>query len=184
MAGGLKTAVIALAALAVAGGGAFLALTAPQRLDDAEITGLSGDAERGAQVFAIGGCASCHSAPGAEAEAEGPPVLAGGARFVTPFGTFYAPNISPGPQGIGGWSVADLANAMMRGVSPGGAHYYPAFPYTSYARMELQDIADLKAWMDTLRRQTRRIRRMSFPSRSISAAGLASGSFYSLMTSR
>ena len=62
-----------------------------------------------------------------------------------------APNISPHPtDGIGGWSVEDLANAMVEGVSPEGEHYYPAFPYASYARMELGDIADLHAFMQTL----------------------------------
>src|SRR5690606_22206475 len=29
-------------------------------------------------------------------------------------------------------------------------HYYPAFPYTSYARMALQDVADLFAFLKTL----------------------------------
>jgi mono/diheme cytochrome c family protein len=38
----------------------------------------------------------------------------------------------------------------MRGVSPGGAHYYPAFPYTSYAKMRVEDVIDLKSFMDTL----------------------------------
>ena len=45
---------------------------------------------------------------------------------------------------------ADFANAMLRGVSPDGRHYYPAFPYTSYARMPPQDVADLWAYPATL----------------------------------
>jgi mono/diheme cytochrome c family protein len=61
------------------------------------------------------------------------------------------PNISPDPEtGIGGWSTLDFANAMLRGVSPGGQHLYPAFPYASYARMRVEDVIDLKAFMDTL----------------------------------
>src|SRR5690606_26293228 len=77
--------------------------------------------------------------------------LGGGLALVTPFGTFHAPNISPDPAtGIGAWSAADFANAMMKGVSPQGGHYYPAFPYTSYARMKIADIADLWAYMQTL----------------------------------
>ena len=39
---------------------------------------------------------------------------------------------------------------MLRGISPGGSHYYPAFPYTSYARMELKDVANLWAYLQTL----------------------------------
>jgi len=38
----------------------------------------------------------------------------------------------------------------LRGIGPDGSHLYPAFPYGSYARMSLQDVADLKGWIDTL----------------------------------
>src|SRR5690606_30507253 len=77
--------------------------------------------------------------------------LGGGVKLVTDFGTFVAPNISQHSQdGIGGWSAADLANAMLKGVSPEGAHYYPAFPYASYARMNPADIGDLYAFLKTL----------------------------------
>jgi mono/diheme cytochrome c family protein len=39
---------------------------------------------------------------------------------------------------------------MLKGVSPSGEHFYPAFPYTSYARMKPADIADLYAFLKTL----------------------------------
>ena len=45
---------------------------------------------------------------------------------------------------------SQFVNAMMRGVSPGGQHYIPAFPYTSYAKMRIEDVLDLKAYLDTL----------------------------------
>ena len=67
------------------------------------------------------------------------------------FGTFIAPNISQDPEhGIGAWTLLDLANAITRGVSPEGEHYYPALPYAAYAKMEMQDVADLYAFMKTL----------------------------------
>jgi mono/diheme cytochrome c family protein len=78
-------------------------------------------------------------------------VLSGGHRLETPFGTYVGPNLSPDPtHGIGSWTLAQFADAMLKGVSPEGRHYYPVFPYTSYARMTLQDVADLKAFIDTL----------------------------------
>ncbi|HRE19269.1 MAG TPA: hypothetical protein PLW86_19735, partial [Rhodocyclaceae bacterium] len=81
-------------------------------------------------------------AGGAKGEAQ--LVLSGGQRFPSDFGTFLAPNISQDPQaGIGDWTLADLANALTRGVSRGGEHLYPALPYASYAKMALQDVADL-----------------------------------------
>ena len=72
-------------------------------------------------------------------------------RSQTPFGTFYTSNLTPDPEtGIGGWSTGAFVQAMTKGVSPEGHDYYPAFPYTSYANMTLQDLADLKAYLDTV----------------------------------
>lgn len=137
-----------LAALAVIGGAAAWWLTAPNPLPAEATMGLTGDPKAGEQVFWTAGCASCHMAPEATGAAQ--LVLSGGQAFPSPFGTFRAPNISPSPQGIGGWTLAQFADAVTRGVSPEGQHYYPAFPYSSYTRMELQDVADLKAFMDSL----------------------------------
>jgi mono/diheme cytochrome c family protein len=123
-------------------------LTAPTKLNRNEWQDPVGDATRGEQVFNIGGCASCHMEKGAKDEAR--LLLGGGQAFATPFGTFYAPNISPSADGIAGWNALSLANALLRGVSPEGQHYYPAFPYSSYTRMAPQDVADLKAYLDTL----------------------------------
>lgn len=135
--------------LGLLGLGAFWILTRPDPLSEAEVAGLTGDAARGEAVFHATGCASCHMAPGATGEAQ--LVLAGGQRFASDFGTFLAPNISSDPvHGIGGWSLLDLANAVTRGVSPGGAHYYPALPYGAYNKLALQDVADLHVYLATL----------------------------------
>jgi len=101
----------------------------------------------GELIFNAGGCASCHAVPNQPDRLK----LGGGLAIPSPFGTFYAPNISPDPdQGIGRWSEADFVNAVMRGVSPDGAHYFPAFPYTSYAHARLEDVRDLFAYLKTL----------------------------------
>ncbi|MDO9638628.1 MAG: cytochrome c [Pseudotabrizicola sp.] len=134
---------------AVLGAGVFWSVTRPDPLPADHFAGLTGDAVRGGSVFHATGCASCHAAPGAVGEAK--LVLAGGQAFPSDFGTFLAPNISTDPaQGIGNWSLPDLANAIQRGISPGGAHYYPALPYWSYARMQPQDVVDLYAFLQTL----------------------------------
>ena len=47
--------------------------------------------------------------------------LGGGLAIPSPFGTFYAPNISPDPaDGIGRWSEADFVTAVTKGTSPAG----------------------------------------------------------------
>ena len=142
----------AVAALLVAAGVLVAwGLTRPDPLLPADASRFAGgDAARGESVFWAGGCASCHAAPGATED--GKLVLAGGVALETPFGTFHAPNISSDPQnGIGAWTELDFANAMLRGVSPEGAHYYPAFPYTSYAKVDDRDIADLFAFLGGLK---------------------------------
>jgi mono/diheme cytochrome c family protein len=124
-------------------------LVRPNPLAESDVAGLTGDVTRGEAVFWATGCASCHMA--AEAKDEAQLVLLGGQRFPSDFGTFIAPNISQdAEEGIGGWSLLDLANALTRGVSPRGQHYYPALPYASYAKMQLQDVADLHAFLQTL----------------------------------
>ncbi|MDC1198919.1 cytochrome c, partial [bacterium] len=144
----MKRAAAIIAVFGAIAAALFFYLTAPARLAEAALVDHAPNLENGARMFRIGGCASCHAAKGSEGEAR--LLLGGGLRLATPFGTFVAPNISPGPGGIGGWSLADFTNAMTLGVSPEGQHYYPAFPYTSYARMALTDLADLKGYLDTL----------------------------------
>ncbi len=143
---------LGLGVVALIGAAAFIGLTRADPLprDTQEaLAALQPDPEAGEAIFWATGCASCHAAPGARGEDR--LVLAGGRRFETEFGSFAAPNISTDPdRGIGGWDLAAFASATMQGVAPDGRHYYPAFPYPSYRLAELQDIVDLKAFMDTL----------------------------------
>ncbi|MCZ4288188.1 cytochrome c [Hoeflea alexandrii] len=148
----MKRLALGFAVAAIAGAGIAWTLTAArpvaaERLE--AIAAIDGSASAGETLFWAGGCASCHAAPGADGDAK--LVLSGGVRLKSDFGTFIAPNISPDPDaGIGAWSIADFANAMLAGVSPDGQHYYPAFPFTSYTRMTDRDIADLFAFLKTL----------------------------------
>jgi mono/diheme cytochrome c family protein len=141
--------VTAALALALAGLAGSYVLTMPRPLGAADLPDHEPDLANGETMFWAGGCASCHAAP--EAKGEERLRLGGGLELVTPFGTFRAPNVSPHPEhGIGAWETIDFINAMVKGISPRGQHYYPAFPYTSYQRMRLEDVIDLKAFIDTL----------------------------------
>ncbi|MFQ5954638.1 MAG: c-type cytochrome [Kiloniellales bacterium] len=98
---------------------------------------------RGEYVFRAAGCVSCHT----DLKNKGPR-LAGGRALKTPFGTFYGPNITPDTtHGIGAWTEADFVRALRRGVSPDGAHYFPAFPYAAYTRMTNADLRALWAYL-------------------------------------
>jgi mono/diheme cytochrome c family protein len=103
-----------------------------------------GDADRGAALAELAGCAACHTA-------EGGVPYAGGHRVETPFGTFVGSNLTPHPeQGLGAWTYRDFERAMRRGRSPEGRPYWPAFPYTSFTGLTDQDLADLWAHLQTL----------------------------------
>ncbi|MBL4768621.1 MAG: cytochrome c [Rhodobacteraceae bacterium] len=138
-----------LVLIAVCGLGVFWFLTRPQALPNDALAGLTPDVTHGESVFWAAGCASCHATP--DARGADRLVLSGGQSFPSDFGTFIAPNISSDSvEGIGSWSALDLANAMTRGVSPNGQHYYPVFPYTSYNKASLQDVVDLRGFLATL----------------------------------
>jgi mono/diheme cytochrome c family protein len=136
-----------LVGLAAAAAAWVLSAPRPAYPDRSAAALEGGDAARGRLVFAAGDCASCHASPGQPDRLR----LGGGQALATPVGVFRPPNISPDPEdGIGRWSAADLANALLTGVSPSGQHYYPALPYPSYAHMKPADIGDLMAYLRTL----------------------------------
>lgn len=145
----LRRMILALVCLALAGAAGAWLLSAPDMMPAEALPAHDADSGHGAALFAIAGCSSCHAAEGAKGEER--LLLGGGRAFVTAFGTFHAPNISPDPAaGIGDWRPVDFVNAMRHGVAPGGTHLYPAFPYTSYARMTVPDMLDLWAYLKTL----------------------------------
>ena len=131
---------------AVAGFGVYWWLTAPAA-SAVPLPSRAPDLANGQEIFNVGGCSSCHAVPNQPDRLR----LGGGLALGSPFGTFYAPNISPDPaDGIGRWSEADFVSAVMRGVSPEGKHYFPAFPYTSYHLAKVEDVRDLFAYLKTL----------------------------------
>jgi mono/diheme cytochrome c family protein len=134
---------------AVAGFAIYWGLTEPAISSGEQITltPQTLDLANGQLVFNAGGCASCHAVPDQPDRLR----LGGGLAIPSPFGTFYAPNISPDETyGIGRWTETEFVTAVTRGVSPEGTHYFPAFPYTSYAHAKVADIRDLFAYLKTL----------------------------------
>src|SRR6478609_1679539 len=141
-----KLVVLALIA-AVVGFGVFWVVTIPATVPASALPQRSPDLDNGKTMFLIGGCASCHATP----EQDDKTRLGGGVGLKSPFGTFNVPNISPDPKdGIGRWSEADFVTAVLKGTSPAGAHYFPAFPYTSYQHAKVEDVRDLFAYLKTL----------------------------------
>jgi mono/diheme cytochrome c family protein len=143
----LRKLLIAAAGILAIGFAAFWIITAPASVPASALPPRTPDLENGKVMFYAGGCASCHASTGQRDATR----LGGGLALESRFGTFYAPNISPDrDDGIGRWNEADFITALSKGTSPQGQHYYPAFPYTSYQRIALDDARDLFAYLRTL----------------------------------
>lgn len=100
---------------------------------------LVADVEHGEHLIEAAGCFVCHT----DIENDGLP-FAGGPALDSPFGTFYAPNITPAPIfGIGNWSLYDFSRALRHGISPDNNYYYPSMPFLSYSGMTDQDVMDI-----------------------------------------
>jgi mono/diheme cytochrome c family protein len=129
---------------------AFWLLSAPRPLDAAALPQHTPDVANGKLLYHAAGCRSCHM-PAPDLAGVDPELPAGGAPLKTPVGTFYPMNLTPdAATGIGNWTDIQFVNAVMRGISPGGEHLIPALPYTSYARMKLEDVLDIRAYLATL----------------------------------
>src|SRR6201987_5184318 len=122
----LRRILLVLILAGAAGAGIFWWLTIPAVVAPASLAAYTPNLAHGVTTFNAGGCSSCHAVPNQPDRLK----LGGGLAMPSPFGTFYVPNISPDrADGIGGWTENDFVNAVKRGLSPGGAHYFPAFPY-------------------------------------------------------
>jgi mono/diheme cytochrome c family protein len=141
-------------------------LTLPAVVPAAALPPHTPNLANGETMFNIGGCSSCHAVPNNDPEKVDRTRLGGGLALKSAFGVFYAPNISSDARdGIGNWSEANFVTALWKGTSDHGTNLYPAFPYTSYRYMQLDDVRDLFAYLKTLPPVPGRSRRheLSFP---------------------
>jgi mono/diheme cytochrome c family protein len=97
--------------------------------------------ERGKYLAQAGDCIACHTVPGSK-------IFSGNRPMPTPFGTLYAPNITPDREtGIGKWSAGEFYNMMHTGRSPKGYLLYPAMPFASYTKVTRADSDAIFAYL-------------------------------------
>nr|WP_069264087.1 cytochrome c [Paraburkholderia nodosa] len=88
----------------------------------------------GEYLARAGDCMACHSAAGRKP-------FSGGLAIESNLGTIWSTNITPSRRsGIGGYSEAQFADALRKGVRADGTHLYPAMPYPSYAKISDADV--------------------------------------------
>jgi mono/diheme cytochrome c family protein len=108
--------------------------------------------EHGRYLVTIMGCTDCHT-PG---HFLGQPDMArflGGSDvgFEIPgLGTFYGPNLTPDPSGLGGWSPDEIVAAIRTGVRPDGSPIAPAMPWMGYSALTDADAQAIAAFLGSL----------------------------------
>lgn len=112
--------------------------------------------ERGRHVLQLAGGCGCHGTNFAgwrQGRADSFPRAAPfGERFVGPFGSVPASNITPDPNtGISGWSDEMLEQAITQGLDPAGRRLSPQMPYRAYQGMAKSDVRALIAYLRRLR---------------------------------
>ncbi len=136
-----------LVALAVIATAAFFFMPAGLEPVTASAAAPTGAAliARGEYLTRAADCEACHTNPGGEP-------FAGGRAFDLPFGTLYAPNLTPDREhGIGAWSNAEFVRALHHGIGRNGEDLYPAFPYASYALLTDDDALAIRAYLATVK---------------------------------
>ena len=126
---------------------------------DAAASAPAEQVARGAYLARAGNCMGCHTERGGA-------MYAGGRGVPTPFGTVFAPNLTPDKtSGLGEWSAAEFWRALHNGRARDGRLLYPAFPYPNYTRVTRADSDAIFAYLRSLPAvaQTNRAHTLSFP---------------------
>ncbi|WP_167851010.1 c-type cytochrome [Tabrizicola caldifontis] len=122
-----------------------LAFTTPALSADPDAEQIA----RGAYLATIMDCAGCHLPRGAD----GAPIIEAGLSggtigFEIPgLGIFWPPNLTPDASGLGGWSDAEIAAAIIGGTARDGRMLAPVMPSPSYAALAPEDLNALIAWL-------------------------------------
>ncbi|HXW23474.1 MAG TPA: cytochrome c [Xanthobacteraceae bacterium] len=97
--------------------------------------------EKGRYLAVAGDCRACHTNP------QGGKPFAGGYALASPLGSIVSSNITPSKRyGIGNYTEQQFVRALREGIRGDGAHLYPAMPYTSYTRLNDEDVRALYAY--------------------------------------
>src|SRR5438105_13972252 len=114
----LRRILLAVVLIAAVGTTILWWLTIAAAVPSNSLPAYAPDLANGLTTFNAGGCSSCHAVPGQPDRLR----LGGGLAIPSPFGTFYAPNISPGPvDAVVPRTDAQFAGAVTDVTSPGAS---------------------------------------------------------------
>jgi mono/diheme cytochrome c family protein len=116
----------------------------PARLASPQASATTRTLARGEYLARVGDCVACHSVPNGRQ-------FAGGREMPTPFGSLFAPNITPDDDtGIGRWNADEFYRMMHTGISRDGSLLYPAMPFASYTRITRSDSDALFSYLQSV----------------------------------
>lgn len=117
-------------------------VTAPER---------GATAEYGAYLAtAVAHCMECHTPMGPQGPMLDTALGQGGFEFRGPWGVSIAANLTNGPDGLAGFTDAEIATMITEGRRPDGSAMLPPMPYPYLARMTPGDLEAVLLYLRTL----------------------------------
>lgn len=114
---------------------------------------------RGEYLVELLGCGVCHTDGALSGVPDMERSLAGsriGIAFSNPLserypGVVYPPNITPDIEtGIGGWSDAQIANAVRTGIGRHGQRRIATMPWQGYAKLSDEDVSAIVSYLHSI----------------------------------
>jgi len=114
---------------------------------------------RGEYMIELLGCGSCHTDGALQGVPDMERPLAGsrtGIAYTSPLserypGIVYPPNITPDVEtGIGGWSDAQIANAIRAGIGRHGKRRIATMPWQGYANLNDEDVGAIVGYLRSI----------------------------------
>lgn len=108
-------------------------------------------AEYGAYLAGpVAHCMECHTPMGPQGPMLDTRLGAGGFEFHGPWGVSVASNLTSHPDGLAGYSDADLAKMITEGVRPDGSRMNPPMPYGHFKAFTGDDLAAVILYLRSL----------------------------------
>ena len=95
-------------------------------------------------------CMECHTPMGPTGPMLDTDLGRGGFEFHGPWGVSVAPNLTNHPDGLAGYSDAEIGQMITHGLRPDGAAMLPPMPYGYLAQMSEADLAAIILYLRSL----------------------------------
>lgn len=114
---------------------------------------------RGKNMVELLGCSVCHTDGALVGDPDPDRALAGsqtGIAYANPLGdnnpgVVYPPNITPDDKtGIGGWTDAQIANAIRAGIGRHGGRRITYMPWQGYAKLSDEDVNAIVSYLHSI----------------------------------